>query len=166
VLSSKKIIAGGSALVIVLVVYLAYSMPSEPRISVAFLGWMDNDPGTTYARFVITNSSHRPILLHNFITEMPTGTSGYAYVTAPIGELRIRPGQMKVVNVLAPLGDSRWKLHVSVIVTGARHAAASWLGCTFFGTRIYRLVPDAIIREPEYVIQSDFLPPLFSYPSR
>jgi hypothetical protein len=129
---------------------------SGPRVSVAFVGWVDNDPGTTYARFAITNNSTRSIKPGSFIVETPPAHYESPSYRRPSDGF-IRPGQVEIVTVLAPLEEGPWKLHLSFSKAGLRHIAANCYAELFYHTRIYAATPDAIRFDADYEVQSDWV---------
>ena len=108
---------------------------SEPSVELTFVGWMDNDPQTTYARFVIRNVGGRAINPQSLVVEkLNAKFENPSYRRSGSGF--IGSGQAETVTVLAPLEDGPWRLHLSFGVAGLRHSTASWYAALFYNTRI------------------------------
>ncbi len=128
----------------------------EPNVEVAFLGWRDNDPQTTYARFAIKNVGGRAINPQSLLLEKPNAkfeTPSYQRS----GSGFIDSGQAEMVTVLAPLEDGPWRLRVSFGIAGLRHSAASCYASLFYNTPIYAATPDAIRCAPGYEVESEWV---------
>src|SRR5258708_7565802 len=113
----NKIIAVGLISVAAAATFAVWPSSSEPRVSVGFVGWVDNDPETTYARFAITNNGTRSIKPGSFIVEMPPMHYENPSYRRPSDGF-IRPGQVEVVTVLAPLNEGPWRLHLTFSKAG------------------------------------------------
>lgn len=152
----KWAVVSSVTLLAALAAFVAWFPSSKPRVSVAFVGWKDNDPETTYAQFAITNDSRRSIKPDSFLVEMPPSRfENPSYHRT--GDGFIRPGQVETVTVLAPLDDGQWRLHLSFSMAGFHHTAARCYAGLFHDTRIYAATPDAIRFDPDYEVQTDWI---------